>query len=62
MRRWDIVRTWVFGKTGRGGCKTYRNVYIKKYTDVHLGKLGRAWEPQAPRTFFELYVGVMTDK
>ena len=31
MRRWDIVRTWVFGKTGRGG---YRNVHTLTYLKI----------------------------
>ena len=49
MRRWDIVRTWVFGKTGRGGCKTYRNVHIENiltYTSENWGGPGSRRLPE----------------
>ena len=59
LRRWDIARTWVFGETGRGGYKTYINVNAKK-SDVRssswrIGDSAWAWQPQAARTFFEIY-------
>ena len=64
LRRWDIARTWVFGKTGRGGNKTYISVHIKNILTYTSGQglgLRGPGSRRLPELFFELCVGVMTD-